>query len=58
MSPEKFIADYRRYLEKNFNAERAVQEKRYLYSDLKHYGLSVWKVTAYAKGIKSQIMKF
>ncbi|HKZ35251.1 MAG TPA: DNA alkylation repair protein [Patescibacteria group bacterium] len=57
MNTKKFIKDYRKYLEKNFNAERAVQEKRYLYSDLKHYGLSVWKITAYAKSLKPQIMK-
>lgn len=55
MDIKNFIKDYRQYLEKNFNAERAVQEKRYLYSDLKHYGVSVWKITAYAKSQKKFI---
>ena len=57
MGTKKFIKDYRKYLEENFNPERAVKEKQYLYSDLKHYGLPVWKVTAYAKGLKPQILK-
>ena len=43
MSKEKIIEAYRKFLVANSDAERAIQEKRYLYSDLDHYGVSVWK---------------
>lgn len=50
-----FIKEYRDYLQKNFNRERAVNEKRYLYSDLKHYGVSVWQMDAYFKFHKKEL---
>jgi 3-methyladenine DNA glycosylase AlkD len=45
--------DYQKYLNKKFNSIRAAQEKRYLYSDLKHYGLSVPEIKAFFKLHKS-----
>jgi len=42
MDVKKFVVDYKKYLKQNADPKRAVNEKAYLYSDLKHYGLSVW----------------
>ncbi|AKM79685.1 MAG: alkylation repair enzyme protein [Candidatus Beckwithbacteria bacterium GW2011_GWB1_47_15] len=49
MTPQKFLATYRKFLKENYNAERARQEKRYLYSTLKHYGVSVWQMRKFFK---------
>ena len=34
-----FIKQYKKFLEKNGNPQKARKEKAYLYSELKHYGL-------------------
>jgi 3-methyladenine DNA glycosylase AlkD len=47
MDKEKLIDNYRIFLIENSDSDRAIQEKRYLYSDLKHYGVSVWKRREY-----------
>ncbi len=39
MNSEDYLKTYRKFLRDNYNAERAVKEKAYLYSDLKHYGI-------------------
>jgi 3-methyladenine DNA glycosylase AlkD len=37
---EKYLLDLSKFLKDNSNRERAEKEKAYLYSDLKHYGVS------------------
>lgn len=44
---DKIIQDYKSYLKDNFDPVRAVKEKAYLYSDLKHYGVSAQKSKAF-----------
>ncbi len=39
MNQKKFLKDYQTFLEAKQDQKRAVKEKAYLYSDLKHYGL-------------------
>ncbi|HLE49385.1 MAG TPA: DNA alkylation repair protein [Patescibacteria group bacterium] len=39
MNKNEFHKIYKKFLNDNFNSERAVKEKAYLYSDLKHYGV-------------------
>lgn len=55
MVTQTFIQTYQAYLKANYNSERAVKEKAYLYSDLKHYGVSVWQREAYFKKHKRVI---
>ncbi|MBU0708834.1 DNA alkylation repair protein [Patescibacteria group bacterium] len=55
MNIEQFISDYRDFLQTNFNPERAEKEKAYLYSDLKHYGLSVGERRKYVKTYEKSI---
>jgi len=57
MDSRKFIKDYREFLKSNSNPERARQEKRYLYSDLKHYGVSVWERRKYGKKVNQDIKR-
>ncbi len=40
MDQTEFIREYKQFLNDNFNPERAEEDKAYLYSDLKHYGIS------------------
>jgi 3-methyladenine DNA glycosylase AlkD len=51
----KFLKEYRRFLKDSSDPERAKQEKRYLYSDLKHYGVSVWQRRAWVKKHKEEL---
>ena len=55
MDINNFINEYQEFLSKNSDAERAKQEKRYLYSDLKHYGVSVWQRRAFIKKYEKKI---
>ena len=52
-----FKSEYTRFLKSHANPQRAEKEKAYLYSDLKHYGVSVWErrkfVKPYAKELKA-----
>ncbi len=41
MNNKQFLNQYDAYLAANFSQDRALKEKQYLYSDLKHFGLSV-----------------
>jgi 3-methyladenine DNA glycosylase AlkD len=52
----RFFRGYRIFLKENFNAKRAENEKAYLYSDLKHYGLSVPQRDNYFKQHKNEVM--
>jgi 3-methyladenine DNA glycosylase AlkD len=45
----KLIKDYQKFLKENSNVERSRKEKAYLYSDLKHYGVSVWQRRKFVK---------
>ncbi|GEM_PF-6954742 len=38
MDSKKFIKDYQSFLRENADPKRARKEKKYLYSNLKHYG--------------------
>jgi 3-methyladenine DNA glycosylase AlkD len=49
----RFLKDYDVYLKNYFNLEKAKNEKRYLYSDLKHFGISVPKISKFLKTHKS-----
>jgi 3-methyladenine DNA glycosylase AlkD len=55
MEKDKFIKEYKKYLKANQNPERAAKEKQYLYSDLKHYGVSVWERRKYENAHKKEI---
>ena len=55
MDNKQFIKEYKKYLKDNCDPERAVKEKQYLYSDLKHYGVSVWERRKYANTHKKEI---
>lgn len=58
MTLKKLQTDYLKYLKDNFNAERAVKEKSYLYSENKHYGLSAYQMGAYFKALNPELNKF
>jgi len=49
MTTAQFPKTYRTYLQKNQNPTRAQKEKQYLYSDLKHYGVSTWERRKFSK---------
>jgi len=53
----KFIEQYQQFLKQNTDSEKAKKEKAYLYSNLEHYGASLWErrkfVNEYMKEIKS-----
>jgi 3-methyladenine DNA glycosylase AlkD len=55
MDTKKFESDYQKFLKNYFNKKRAVQVKRYLYSDLKHYGISVWQRRKFVKEYKKKL---
>ena len=55
MDKEKFVKEYKKFLKDNYNPERAIKEKQYLYSDLRHYGVSVWERRKYANSHKKEI---
>ena len=55
MKSKNFIEEYRRFLKENSDSERAIQEKRYLYSDLAHYWVSVWKRREYFRRYKKEL---
>jgi len=44
-----FLQETRKYLREHSDPQRAQNEKKYLYSDLKHYGLNAWKLSNYIK---------
>ena len=44
MTQQTFIKQFQQYLNNNSDKHRAKQEKAYLYSDLKHYGVSIWQL--------------
>ncbi len=52
----KFLKDYRKYLKDNFNSKRAEKEKAYLYSDLKHYGVSTPKKRRFVNKYKKKFL--
>jgi 3-methyladenine DNA glycosylase AlkD len=49
MNINNFLNDYQKFLENNSDKNRAKNEKAYLYSDLKHYGVSVWQRRKFLK---------
>jgi len=51
-----YIKEYHRYITDNNNPERAAKEKAYLYSELKHYGVSVWEMRKFAKFHKKELL--
>jgi len=51
----KVIKDYQTYLKKHTNPKRAIKEKAYLYSDLKHYGVSTGEKRKFKKKYDKQI---
>ena len=51
----ELLKNYKKYLEKNFNPERAKKEKAYLYSDNKHYGLSAWEMGKYFSALDKEL---
>jgi 3-methyladenine DNA glycosylase AlkD len=55
MDKTKVEADYLKYLKSNYNPERAVKEKAYLYSAYKHYGLSAAQMSKYFNKLKPEI---
>ena len=46
---------YLKFLKDNAHKERAVKEKAYLYSDLKHYGVSVWERRKFVKKYQKEL---
>jgi len=55
MDQKRFIKDYQKFLKQNSNPLRAKKEKAYLYSDLKHYGVSVWERRKYINNYKTEL---
>ena len=55
MNQKKFIKEYKDFLKENSNKKRAIKGKAYLYSDLKHYGVSVGKRKEFIKAYKKEI---
>lgn len=47
--------EYTKFLQEHLNKERAVKEKAYLYSQLKHYGVSVWERKKFVKKYKKEL---
>lgn len=58
MKENNFLEEYRKYLRQAANPERAKKEKAYLYSDLKHWGVSVWERRKWAREHKKEIMSW
>jgi 3-methyladenine DNA glycosylase AlkD len=52
---KNFQKAYQKFLEENKDPGRAEKEKRYLYSDLKHYGVSVWQRRKFIQKYKKEI---
>ena len=55
MNLKAFHKKYLEYLKHEYNPKRAKKEKQYLYSSLKHYGLSVQKRDAFFKSVKTEL---
>lgn len=55
MQIKTFISQYKQYLQTNFDSQRAEKEKAYLYSELKHYGVSVWQIRKYVQRYKKEL---
>jgi len=51
------VKDYEKFLKENYDKERAENERRYLYSELKHYGISYHQRKAYSKKYKTELGK-
>lgn len=56
MQIQNFIRQYQEYLQTNSNSQRAEKEKAYLYSELKHYGVSVWQIRKYVQQHKKELL--
>jgi 3-methyladenine DNA glycosylase AlkD len=55
MELETFSSKFSKFLKENASPERAEKEKAYLYSDLKHYGVSVWQRRKFVQQYKENI---
>ena len=49
------ISQYKIFLRNNSNKLRAIKEKAYLYSDLDHYGVSMWQRDKFLQSHKKQL---
>ena len=56
MTKKEFISNLRQFLKENFDHIRAKNEKAYLYSDLKHYGVAVTPRRNYIKTYKKELV--
>ncbi len=55
MNPKNLQKEYLKFLRERADKERAVKEKAYLYSELKHYGVSVWERRKFVKKYKKEL---
>lgn len=51
------IRDIDKFLKDNYNEEKAIKEKNYLYSDLKHMGVTTWDTRKFFKQYKKELDK-
>jgi 3-methyladenine DNA glycosylase AlkD len=51
----EIIKEIEQFLKDNYDKERALNEKNYMYSDLKHYGVSTWEGRSFFKQYKKPL---